>query len=626
MLSKKMDEEVHTCKRFSYRLSGAGRNYNHIPNHDDGYFYELFQKQYNIYFVRKMCLSSIKKGTFNNTVFDCLCDYMMLCQDNNIRNNNNLRRELKKKMPIIITKKFMLEQVWPKLLNVYPYRHFIKELVKNPQYHHVAQQQLDRLLKSEAIYGMILDAIPEKFVDIYPLARAMDRHFILHVGGTNTGKTYEALQRMEEAEYGIYLAPLRLLAHEVFSKVNSDGVLCHMLTGEEEIHIPGAKHQSSTIEMLSLEEHYDVAVIDEAQMISDSDRGGAWTEAIAGVLADEIHVCMSQDALELVKEIIISCSDTYEIVWHQRITKLIEDSGYFVFPDNVKKGDALIVFSKKSVLDVAAELQENKIKCSVIYGALPYEVRENEVDKFNKGETDVVVSTDAIGMGMNLPIRRIVFLESEKYDGKTRRPLNRSEIKQIAGRAGRRGIYEEGYWTAAFSNRLIRNEVVKELAPLEIAYIHFPRTLLDIDSPVSEIMDQWTRISDEKPYVHANVGEMQKLCRLAEKHLDDRWLIYKLACIPFNVSSDSLLQEWLYIVESVADGQVAQPLKPNIPEELSADSLEELEYVVSFCDLYMYYLRRVEGIKDVTYIRDWKVEAIDNIQHILKQQSLNRRK
>ena len=79
------------------------------------------------------------------------------------------------------------------------------------------------------------------------------------------------------------------------------------------------------------------------------------------------------------------------------------DSGFFVFPDNVKKGDALIVFSKKSVLNVAAELQRNKIRCSVIYGALPYEVRENEVDKFNSGETDVVVSTDAIGMGMNPP-------------------------------------------------------------------------------------------------------------------------------------------------------------------------------------------------------------------------------
>ena len=57
-------------------------------------------------------------------------------------------------------------------------------------------------------------------------------------------------------------------------------------------------------------------------------------------------------------------------------------------------------------------------------------------------ETEVVVSTDAIGMGLNLPIRRIVFIETEKFDGISRRPLKPEEIKQIAGRAGRFGLYD----------------------------------------------------------------------------------------------------------------------------------------------------------------------------------------
>ena len=51
---------------------------------------------------------------------------------------------------------------------------------------------------------------------------------------------------------------------------------------------------------------------------------------------------------------------------------------------------------------------------------------------FNEKKTQVVVSTDAIGMGLNLPVRRIVFLEVEKFDGVSRRPLVISEIKQIA--------------------------------------------------------------------------------------------------------------------------------------------------------------------------------------------------
>ena len=50
--------------------------------------------------------------------------------------------------------------------------------------------------------------------DEYPEARAMARHFVLHLGGTNTGKTYAGFQRLQQAATGVYLAPLRLLALE----------------------------------------------------------------------------------------------------------------------------------------------------------------------------------------------------------------------------------------------------------------------------------------------------------------------------------------------------------------------------------------------------------------------------
>ena len=70
---------------------------------------------------------------------------------------------------------------------------------------------------------------------------------------------------------------------------------CSLVTGEEQFIIDGAKHQSSTIEMLSLKKRYDVAVIDEAQMIADSARGGAWTAAIMGVCASRIHVCAAPE-------------------------------------------------------------------------------------------------------------------------------------------------------------------------------------------------------------------------------------------------------------------------------------------------------------------------------------------
>lgn len=142
----------------------------------------------------------------------------------------------------------------------------------------------------------MLDYIPEDFTQLYPAARTLDRHFILHVGPTNSGKSHDAVAALATAQNGVYLAPLRLLAFEQFDSMNKDGVYCSLRTGEERIEVPGATVQSSTIEMLDTTEFYDVAVIDEAQMIQDPVRGGNWTRAILGTLAREIHICLAPHA------------------------------------------------------------------------------------------------------------------------------------------------------------------------------------------------------------------------------------------------------------------------------------------------------------------------------------------
>ena len=103
----------------------------------------------------------------------------------------------------------------------------------------------------------------------YPLARQMRRRWILHVGPTNSGKTYQALSRLAKAENGVYCGPLRLLAWEVHEKlcegaIDGNRVACNLLTGQEQVTYPGARHRSSTIEMVDLQGNLEVAVIDEA--------------------------------------------------------------------------------------------------------------------------------------------------------------------------------------------------------------------------------------------------------------------------------------------------------------------------------------------------------------------------
>ena len=100
---------------------------------------------------------------------------------------------------------------------------------------------------------------------------------------------------MKEAESGLYLAPLRLLALEVFDKLNSEGVPCTLKTGEEEKPVQGAKHISSTVEMFHEKDYFEVIVIDEAQMIADKDRGFSWYRAIMKANAKEVHIIGSKN-------------------------------------------------------------------------------------------------------------------------------------------------------------------------------------------------------------------------------------------------------------------------------------------------------------------------------------------
>lgn len=86
--------------------------------------------------------------------------------------------------------------------------------------------------------------------------------------------------------------------------------------------------------------------------------------------------------------------------------------------------------------------------------------------RFLEKETEVVVSTDAIGMGLNLPIRRIVFIETRKFDGVGRRSLLPEEIKQIAGRAGRFGLYDEGFVAVLDDLELIKDGLERRPTPL----------------------------------------------------------------------------------------------------------------------------------------------------------------
>lgn len=504
-------------------------------------------------------------------------------------------------------------------------------LRQNPSLKDLQKQRDAAAAKEQSIRSALLQSIPEHYKDLYPLARAMRRRFILHLGPTNSGKTYEGVQRLRGASRGIYLGPLRLLAAEQFETLNLDDIPCSLVTGEEQIRVPGSRVQSSTVEMADLKAHYDIAVIDECQMIADRDRGGAWTAAILGLCAEEIHACASPDAEALLTRMILECGDELSVVRHERMTPLEVESRGFQFPASACPGDALIVFSKARVHAVAAELRSRGYRVSLIYGALPPDVRRDQARRFHLGESEVVVSTDAIAMGMNLPIRRVVFLESEKYDGDITRPLTDAEIKQIAGRAGRYGQYEIGYVNAFGFRAAVAHALNKELPPLTEAVIRFPESLLGIPLSLTQILNQWISMQDRGCFSKASTVRMVSLAGMMETRSTDKNLLYRFLCIPFDETDPDLLSCWklMYHTECAGEHLDVSSRIPGMlnPEDCTIRMLDGLEADYRKCDLYYNYARLFLDNPDpvLEEIQRRKDLISQGIIHILSTQKLQQK-
>ena len=503
-------------------------------------------------------------------------------------------------------------------------------------------QELEQVLKMQGIHRYLLSNSLERAYQLfyvpktikkgiresiqkkpeleYPGAREMNRRFILHIGPTNSGKTHDALERLKTGLHGAYFGPLRLLALEVYDRMNTEGVPCSMITGEETLEIPGAVCQACTVEMLNDHEYFDIAVIDECQLVADPHRGHNWTRAILGIRAEEIHLCMAPEAEDIIVQMIRRCGDQYRIVRHKRNTRLTLEEEPYVLGKDLKKGDALIVFSKKSVLALAAHLETMGIKSSVIYGSLPPATRREQVRRFLAKETEVVVSTDAIGMGLNLPIRRIVFVETRKFDGVNRRDLMPEEIKQIAGRAGRFGLYNEGFVAAVDNVELIKDGLSRFPVPLLKAYVGFPEQVLNLPAPIDMLVKIWAGMEAPAIYEKMEVDELLALYEIfADVHYDDledysKQEIYKLITCAVDIDNKLVMDLWRDYCRDYRDvSELEFPYSPG-------DDLYDLESYYKMLDLYFQFSRKVGLPVQKENLSAERRETEGKISQILKEE------
>ena len=518
----------------------------------------------------------------------------------------------------------LLEIVCKKILDNYNNKnntYFDYYTVVRNNYNSLINSGIMTVLTKQHIPKMISEEFEENFPknpkDEYIEARHMKRKFIIHLGDTNTGKTYNAVERLKTCKNGVYLSPLRILALENYEKLNSQGIVCSLQTGEEEIIHEGATHISCTIEKLNLKKEYEIAIIDEIQMIDDLQRGAAWSRAVLGIRAREIHICGAMNAKEIVEKIITDCNDEYEVKEYSRRIPLIVEKNEFT-SKNIQEGDAIVVFSKKKVLELAEEYSENGIKASIIYGDLPPEVRRKQYEMFINKENTILITTDAIGMGVNLPIRRIVFLSCRKFDGEEVRDLKSQEVKQIAGRAGRIGIYEVGYVAGTGSKASFIEDKLKEKdTVISQAVIGPSAAILKIKTlPLIEKLALWSTRKEKLDYykkmdVSDYIIVLDKIKSLKLKE-NIQWNLLK---IPFDVTNDELMEQFLAYVDELFIAKNKTITKPRI----IGGTLDELEIYYQKNNIF-YSFGKVFNLNiDIQWIYEERIKISEEINEILKR-------
>ena len=516
----------------------------------------------------------------------------------------------------------LLEYIAKKILENYNKKNncdFDYYQVVRGNYNSLLNSGIMTVLTKQHIPKMVSEEFEENFPrnpkDEYREARGMRRKFVIHLGDTNTGKTYNAIQRLKECDKGVYLSPLRILALENYERLNNEGVLCDLQTGEEELITEGATHVSCTIEKLDLKRQYDVAVIDEIQMIDDSQRGAAWSRALLGVRAKEIHVCGASNSREILEEIINDCGDPYEIIeYKRRIPLEVQDKAFNY--NEVEEGDAIVVFSKKRVLELAEEYSSKGIKASLIYGDLPPEVRRKQYEQFVNKETKILITTDAIGMGVNLPIRRIIFLSVKKFDGEEVRFLTSQEVKQIAGRAGRQGIYDVGYVVSVGNNaEVIKDKLIREDKIITEAVIGPSDAILRIKTlPLIEKLALWSTRKEALPYYRKmDISDYIIVLDRLKKYRLRETIEWSLLKVPFDVTSDELMEQFLFYVDElfVAENDVIS--RPTI----LGGTLDELEIYYQKINMYYSFCKGFNLEFDVQWIYDERLKISEEINEIL---------
>ncbi len=476
-----------------------------------------------------------------------------------------------------------------------------------------------------------------EYPESFEVASRMQRKFIALLGPTNSGKTHRAMEALAKAESGVYLAPLRLLALENYERLQNarphgKEIAVSLITGEERRIAEGATHVASTVEMLDTKTPVEVAVIDEIQMLADRDRGAAWTAAVCGAPASTVFLVGAPEARRAIEALADRLEVPLEVHVLKRMAPLAMEPSPVRKLGNLRRGDAVIAFSRRDVLMWRDMITEKGLSVATVYGNLSPEVRRAQAERFREGQADIVVGTDALAMGLNMPIARIVMTTSVKYNGYEEEEISAALAKQIAGRAGRYGVHEEGF-VAGYDDdtHTVMRALMKEKIPPVPATGFAVAPSLEQLHRISSVTGETSLVKLLKRFVHnIDVPDGFFYPRITEEQNERaEWLDtlplsvaekFMLSLVPISTKVPVLQSAWEHWSLSLAKKKVCKLTPPT--QELYYMNLQEVE---DTCRMYSAYAwlgyREPEHFPSIELAQQLAREASERVDAMLQQQN-----
>jgi len=356
----------------------------------------------------------------------------------------------------------------------------------------------------DEILDLFLGWVADIGFELYPaqeeglLEMMADRHVILSTP-TGSGKSLVALgvhfRGLCEGRTSFYTSPIKALASEKFfalcDELGADRV--GMLTGDASIN-PDARVICCTAEVLAnlalrrggdLDASY--VVMDEFHYYADRDRGWAWQVPLitlpgtrfllmSATLGDMSTIGDHLRRQTSFEEVVVT-SDVRPVPLeyeyratplHETVQALVEENRAPIYLVNFTQRACAEVAQGLTSMQLTSRDERERIREAIegVRFATPYgrEFRRFltfgigvhhagllpryrlQVEQLaQQGLLKVVSGTDTLGVGVNIPLRTVLFTGLAKFDGRKITRLKVRDFKQIAGRAGRRGFDELGH-------------------------------------------------------------------------------------------------------------------------------------------------------------------------------------